>query len=193
LHKNELTQLAAIGALNSLERTDRRGALWESERAVRRPGELFETADEGAADSPLAVMTPEERLCADFHGTGVTVGRHPMAHRRSEFERMGLIPAAKLRFLPNGRRVRIGGSVIVRQRPGTAHGFVFVSMEDETGIMNAIVTPDLYQSVRMALVNEPYLLVEGVLQNVDNVVSVRAESVLPLRAPRTGSVSHDFH
>ncbi len=96
--------------------------------------------------------------------------------------------------MPNNRSVRVAGTVIVRQRPGTARGFVFLSLEDETGIANVIITPDLFEANRMPIVNAPFLLVEGVLQNIDNVVSVKARRVEPLgAAPEAFSVSHDFH
>jgi error-prone DNA polymerase len=88
--------------------------------------------------------------------------------------------------------VRVAGSVIVRQRPGTAKGFVFLSLEDETGIANVIVTPALFARRRWALVAEPFLLVEGILQTQDGVVSVRAERVHPLARPAHVVPSHDF-
>ena len=137
-------------------------------------------------------MTTEERLTADFRGTGVTIGRHPMAYRRAEMNALGVTPAGRLKQIPHGRRVRIAGPVIVRQRPGTAKGFVFLSMEDETGIMNAIVTPPLFDRNRLVLLAEPYLLIDGVLQNVDNVVSVKADRIQALEA-RAAAKSHDFH
>ena len=95
-------------------------------------------------------MTPEERLVADFRGTGLTVGLHPMAHHRATLKRQGVRSAIELRDLPDGTRIRIAGSVIARQRPGTAKGFVFLSLEDETGIANAIITPQLFTQNRVA-------------------------------------------
>ncbi len=192
LRKDEMNRLAEIGALNSLLRIHRRDALWQSERAARAAGPLLDTLEETEAVSPLLRMTTEERLTADFRGTGVTIGRHPMAYRREEMDALGVSPAAWLKYIPHGRRVRIAGPVIVRQRPGTAKGFVFLSMEDETGIMNAIVTPALFDRNRLALLREPYLLIDGVLQNVDNVVSVKADRVQPL-AGSAAAQSHDFH
>jgi error-prone DNA polymerase len=137
-------------------------------------------------------MDPEERLQADFHGTGVTVGRHPMAWRRAAMEKMGVTPAAALPHLPDGRVVRVAGTVIVRQRPGTAKGFVFLSMEDETGIMNVIVTPQLFERCRLELVSAPFLLIDGALQNVDHVVSVKAGRIKALPAT-AAAPSHDFY
>src|SRR5882724_11781752 len=115
--------------------------------------------------SPLKPMEIEERLVADFHGTGLTVGPHPMAYRRPLLNAMGIRRASELREIPSGKRLRIGGCVIVRQRPGTAKGFVFISLEDETGVANAIITPDLFHQNRLLLASEKFLAIEGILQN----------------------------
>ena len=171
----------------------RRDALWQVEKAARLPGPLLEEIAEPQGTSPLAAMSNEERLVADFRGTGLTLGPHPMAYRRTEMAALGVRPARDLPSLPNGKRVRAAGCVIARQRPGTARGFVFLSLEDETGIANAIITPDLFEKNRLLLVGEQFLMVEGVLQNQDNVVSVKAERVLPLAITPAATVSHDFH
>jgi error-prone DNA polymerase len=171
----------------------RRDALWQVEKAVRRSGPLLEEFPELDAPSPLQPMTYEDRLIADFHGTGLTVGWHPMAYRRAEMKALGIHPASALKLISSGQRLRIGGCVIARQRPGTAKGFLFLSLEDETGIANAIVTPDLLQKNRILLISERFLMVEGILQNQDNAISVRAERVFPLFVTRAETSSHDFH
>ncbi|HSY92914.1 MAG TPA: error-prone DNA polymerase [Candidatus Binatus sp.] len=171
----------------------RRDALWQVERAVRASGPLLEQQPEPDSPSPLQPMNQEERLVADFHGTGLTVGPHPMAYRRPWLNAMGIRRASDLRDIPNGKRLRIGGCVIVRQRPGTAKGFVFLSLEDETGVANAIITPDLFHQNRLLLASEKFLAIEGILQNQDNVISVKAERVLPLFVTKAETVSHDFH
>jgi len=171
----------------------RRDALWQVERAVRGSGPLLEKLPEPDSPSPLQPMNHEERLVADFHGTGLTVGPHPMAYRRDWLNAMGIRRASDLRDIPNGKRLRIGGCVITRQRPGTAKGFVFVSLEDETGVANAIITPDLFHRNRLLLTSERFLAIEGILQNQDNVISVKAERVLPLFVTKAETVSHDFH
>ncbi len=199
LRKDELTTLAEIGALNSVARENRaitihrRDALWQVERAVRWPGPLLDELPEIDGESPLAAMTDEERLVADFRATGLTVGPHPMQYRRQEMKRMGIYCASDLAHLPHGRRLRIGGCVIARQRPGTAKGMMFMSLEDETGIANAIFAPDLLQKNRALLVSERFLMIEGILQNQDNVIHIRAEKVSPLCVTRAETVSHDFH
>jgi error-prone DNA polymerase len=200
LRKNELVILADIGALNNIGnngaqglKLHRRDALWQVERAAREAGPLLEGIQELDRNSPLAVMTNEERLVADFRGTGLTVGPHPMTYHRENLNRNGVRPAVELPKMRNGIRVKTAGCVIARQRPGTAHGFVFLSLEDETGIANAIVTPDLFEKNRLLLVSERFLLVEGILQNIDNVVSVKADRVLPLAVTEAQTTSHDFH
>jgi error-prone DNA polymerase len=172
--------------------TNRRDALWQVERVAREAGPLYEKLEE-VTNSPLVPMTLNERLNADLRGTGITIGRHPMAHQRVWLNTMNVIRAADLKNIRNGQRVRVAGWVIVRQRPGTAKGFVFLSLEDETGIANVIVTPQLFELNRLALVDYPFLLIEGVLQHLDNVISVKAGKVEPLQMKIGSPGSHDFH
>jgi len=180
-------------ALNTLPPTPhRRDALWQVERASREPGPLYEKLEE-TGGSPLQAMTVNERLNADLRGTGITIGRHPMAYQRAWLDTMQVIPAVHLKNLRNGNRVKVAGWVIVRQRPGTAKGFVFLSLEDETGISNIIVTPQLFETNRLALVEYPFLLIEGILQHQDNVISVKARRIEPLEMKIDSPASHDFH
>jgi error-prone DNA polymerase len=170
----------------------RRDALWQVERVSRDPGPLYKRLEDHG-DSPLVPMTLSERLNADLRGTGITIGRHPMAHQRAWLDSMNVVRATDLKNMRHGRLVRVAGWVIVRQRPGTAKGFVFLSLEDETGIANVIVTPQLFEKNRIALVDYPFLLIEGALQHQDNVVSVKAKSVEPLHITIESMGSHDFH
>ncbi len=187
---------------------DRRDALWQVERVARAAGPLLEDPSDAAESedktfatlpltpaekSPLAPMTDAERLIADFRGTGMTVGPHPMAYCRAAMTALGVRRANELEHLPNGVRVRVAGAIIARQRPGTAKGFVFLSIEDETGIANAIITPDVFAENRVTVVSHPFLLVEGQLQHQDNVISVKAETIEPLSIPAAAAASHDFH
>ena len=203
IQKAELTTLAEIGALNfigGVRVVHRRDALWQVERASRNAGPLFieetraETTDAiDAGTSPLRVMSPEERLVADFSGTGMTVGLHPMGYHRAEMKKLGVRSAIELATLPDGTFVRVAGGVIVRQRPGTAKGFCFLSLEDETGIANAILTPQVYEENHLVIVHQQFLLVEGPLQNQDGVVSVKVAAVRGISISRAETVSHDFH
>jgi error-prone DNA polymerase len=213
LQKSELTSLAEIGALNfvgSKTGFHRRDALWQIERASRHAGPLLEKCEETDAAlieenenhealaslekySPLKPMTSEARLVSDFRNTGMTVGPHPMSYHRADLRRRGILSARDLQRVPDGTAVRVAGAVIARQRPGTAKGFVFLSLEDETGIANAIITPQIFQENHIVVVNQQFLLIEGRLQNQDNVISVKAERVRPLGITRAETVSHDFH
>jgi error-prone DNA polymerase len=206
LRKDELNTLAEIGAVNEITEIDRRDvasnvstklhrrdALWQVERAVRHSGPLLDGQPEPDAKSPLRPMNAEERLVADFRGTGMTVGPHPMAYHRARMTAIGVHKAIDLQQIPSGRHLRIGGCVIARQRPGTAKGFVFLSLEDETGVANAIVNPDLFQQNRLLLSSEQFLMVEGILQNQDNVISVKAQRVSSLNITRAETSSHDFY
>jgi error-prone DNA polymerase len=193
LQKEEMTQLAAIGALNAIGAAHRREGLWQASRAVRPVGELLRSVPEPPQKSPLRQMNIEERLAADCHGAGMTIGRHPMAFRRTELNQLRVTPAAALSSIPNGHLVRVAGNVIVRQRPGTAKGILFISLEDETGISNVVIMPDLFERQRIEILNNPWLMVAGTLQNVDNVIHVLAQFISPLAHPVTiSAASHDF-
>jgi error-prone DNA polymerase len=199
LRRDELTTLADIGALNAFT-NERRSALWQVERAVRPAGELYAglapasalRASARQADSPLRPMDAGERLHADYAGTGLTIGPHPMALRRGDLALQGVLRAVDLPRVNNGRRVRVAGMVITRQRPGTAKGFVFLTLEDETGISNIIVRPDLFDRERMTVVRQPFLLVDGILQHQDGVLSVRAERVEGIEGGASVD-AHDFY
>ena len=209
LRRDELTTLAQIGALNAFT-NERRSALWQIERVVRPAGELFEEIGIGAGDSglgggtldpstegpepssPLRPMDANERLRADYAGTGLTIGPHPMALRREDMALRGVLRAVDLLQARDGRRVRVAGMVITRQRPGTAKGFVFLTLEDETGISNIIVRPDLFDRERMTVVRQPFLLVEGVLQHQDGVRSIQAERLHGIDGAASVE-AHDFY
>ncbi len=214
LRRDELNTLASIGALNSFG-FERRGALWQAELATRPAGELFGPKSSGQwsvvsgqpapscepraasreppAASPLSPMTPLERTVADYEGTSVTIGPHPMALKRAELATRGILRAVDVPRAPNGRRVRVAGAVITRQRPGTAKGFVFLTLEDETGLANVIVRPEIFTRYRRVVVEEPFVMVEGVLQQQEGVTSVRADRVVAIGGRQPDVVSRDFH
>jgi error-prone DNA polymerase len=194
------------------QRFHRRDALWQVERVARPAGPLLDDPQEAPVNeeeisrslpfvppllppdtSPLSPMTDAERLVADFRGTGMTVGPHPMSYCRSAMTTLGVRRANELEHLPDGIRLRIAGAIIARQRPGTAKGFVFLSVEDETGIANAIISPDVFAENRVTIVSHPFLLIDGRLQHQDNVISVKVDSVEALSMPAAAATSHDFH
>jgi error-prone DNA polymerase len=202
LRIDELRVLAAIGALNFISRDNkihRRDALWQVESASRNLGPLLASKitetmpNEPQPASPLLAMTPKERVFADFHGTGLTVGPHPLAQFRKNFAELGIVSASCLKQLPDGKPVSVVGAVIVRQRPGTAKGFVFLSLEDETGVANIIITPQQFEREHRIVVHHPFLQVRGTLQNQDGVVGVKADHIEPFHLADAEVPSHDFH
>ena len=190
LTKPEIVTLAEIGALNCFG-MKRREALWQAEKASRKVGPLLAKVSDNKDPSPLADMDSDERLRADFQGSGLTTGPHPMALRRTEVTARDAVAVKNLEHYPDGRRIRVAGCVICRQRPSSASGFLFLSLEDETGIVNIVVTPRLFEKERIMLLSESFLLIEGILQNRNNVVSVRAERFTPITGFKVPS--HDFH
>ena len=212
--KAELRILAEIGALNCFA-AHRREALWHIEETyhpdellrkrqrtaavqnlselAQRPGLRQSSAalDSSVSPSPLQPMNALERLQSDFSGLELTTGPHPMALVRGELR--NVLRAADLRNARHDEIVRVVGNVICRQRPGTAKGFVFISLEDETGISNAIVAPQLFEKLRLVITQEPFLLITGRLQHVDNVISIKAHHIESVQYESlVGSRSHDF-
>ena len=234
LSKEELRRLAELGALNcfanhrraamwKVEETIHDDLLTNSAGHSERSEEshsrsLDHTVDRGRAtslceiprfarddskkESPLLPMTMPERVRADYETMNLTAGPHPMKLLREKLP--NIWRAIDLAKAKPGATVQIAGNVICRQRPGTAKGFVFVSLEDETGVSNAIVDPDLFERFRLLITEEDFLLIEGEVQNSDNVVLIKTREIRPLAhlpAVATalqagdellGSESHDF-
>jgi error-prone DNA polymerase len=219
LNKEELRTLAEIGALNGLAK-HRREALWEVEKElpeddlfssarssrreealtnsdVRDPNSEFQMSLPTSAatkDCPLLPMNPAERLRADYSGTNLTTGAHPMALLREKCKSLDIWRACDLAKAKQGQTIRIAGNVICRQRPGTAKGFVFITLEDETGMSNAIVAPKIFEKLRLVITQESFLLIEGRLQNSEGVILIQAQRIERLANENlTGSSSYDFH
>ena len=196
LSRANLTMLARIGALNRISgatQLHRRDALWQIEKAARQPGPLLRDVIEADTASPLYRMEIEERLIADYYGTGLTIGPHPMAYRRAALQKMGIHSAAELKLLPHGKSAVVAGCVITRQRPGTAKGLIFLTLEDETGNSNIIVMPDVYAKDPMVVLHERFVKVKGTVQNQDGIVHLKAQKILPLHVTAAETRSHDFH
>jgi len=196
LGRDEWRTLAEIGALKAYS-AHRRAALWVVEE--ERPEEdLFtlgisrDAESARVAENPLPTMNTAERLRADYAGTGLTIAPHPMTLLRA---RLGDVwCAADLPRARHGQCVRIGGNVICRQRPGTARGFVFISLEDETGIANAIVQPWLFERDRLLITGESFLIIEGILQARQGTWLVQAARIEPVdHHAIAGAHSYDFH
>jgi error-prone DNA polymerase len=207
LAKDELRTLAELGALNCFAK-HRRAAMWDVEETLHddllgknvvealaaASACLFDSAFDtnAATTSPLLRMTLPERVKADYETMNLTTGPHPLKLLRESFP--NIWRAIDLSHARHGSIIQIAGNVICRQRPGTAKGFVFISLEDETGVSNAIVEPDLFEQFRLVITEEAFLLIEGEVQNSDNVVLIKAREIRPLLHDQlVGSESHDFH
>jgi error-prone DNA polymerase len=116
-----------------------------------------------------------------------------MAYRRSILRHQGIRSSAELRELQHGRQAVVAGCVITRQRPGTAKGLIFLTLEDETGNSNIIVSPNVYSRDPMVVLHERFIKVRGIVQNQDGIVHLKAETILPLQITAAETQSHDFH
>jgi error-prone DNA polymerase len=192
LGRNELTSLARVGALESLG-LERREALWQAEKVSRYAGPLLRNLEDGEAECPLSAMDCSERMLADYSGTGLTTGPHPMELARVNLSAKGVLRGGELGGTRDGSDVAVAGCVIVRQRPMTAKGFLFLSLEDESGISNIIVRPKKFERYRKVILENSFILVRGRLQNSRGVVSVLAEAVEALDLSDPGISSYDFH
>ena len=204
LSREELRTLAELGALNCFA-AHRRAAMWRVEEqapealfavaGIGDPGStitLFPTGTDPGYNVPLAPMTLPERVRADYETMNLTTGPHPMKLLRASLP--NIWRAIDLPQAPHGATIQIAGNVICRQRPGTAKGFVFISLEDETGVSNAIVEPELFERFRLLITEEAFLLIEGEVQNSDDVVLIKTRDIRPLAHQElAGSESHDFH
>ncbi len=194
LRRDELEALAELGALAGIDASagTRRAALWQVAAVERDPRSLFAGRRPSDEPSPLRELDPFEQTLADYRHSGITTGPHAMAHLRATLRQRGVLCAAELREAPNGARVRTAGLVIVRQRPGSAKGFCFLTLEDETGTSNAILTPQAFRRFRVPLHASSLVLIEGSLQNVDEVVHVRVHHLEALAARQGLPDSHDY-
>jgi error-prone DNA polymerase len=194
LRRDELEALAELGALATLDPQahSRRQALWQVAALERDGSSLLAGIPSKSEPSPLPEMSPLEETLSDYRLAGLTTGAHLMEHLRPELQERGVLPACELRGLPDGRFVRTAGHAIVRQRPGTAKGFCFLTLEDETGTSNAVLTPHYFKRFRIPLHTSAIVEIAGPLQNVDDVIHVRVRDLRPLVPRRELPRSHDY-
>ncbi|HET9453200.1 MAG TPA: OB-fold nucleic acid binding domain-containing protein, partial [Gemmatimonadaceae bacterium] len=198
--KRSLRHLATAGAFDGfLDEPDlakRRTALWEVLDAARGDaGPLAPGNRHRSSNTRLPLMSPGELTEADYRMTGVSLNGHPMVHLRKLLAPNGILSAAEVARARDGERVAVAGLVICRQRPGTAKGFVFLTLEDETGMVNVVITPKRFEQQALLISTTPLLLVRGVLQIEQTVVNVRADRFRGLQAELGAEYarSHDFH
>jgi error-prone DNA polymerase len=194
LKRDELDALAELGALGSIDANarGRRAALWQVAALERDPTSLFAGVSPPSTPSPLPEMSPMEATGSDYRRSGLTVGPHPMLHLRPALDARGVLTASALRDVPDGRFVRTAGHAIVRQRPGTAKGFCFLTLEDETGTSNAVLTPTYFRRFRIPLHTAAIIEIAGPVQNVDDVIHVRVRELEALVPRGDLPRSHDF-
>ena len=192
------TRLAKAGAFKSLK-LDRRAALWHALERDDKPIPLFDQIDSGQecetdTSGNLPKMLAAEEVLADYRSVGLSLEGHPMEFLRADLERMRVVPADKLKILPKGGLVCVAGVVLVRQRPGTAKGITFVTLEDETGTANLIIRPDVWKRWRTAALGATILLAQGRLQRHGRVIHVLCTKLENLsdRLRDLGSASRDF-
>ncbi len=181
LEKEALENLAAAGAFSPWFRS-RREAMWAlrglDERETRGElGSMMGVEEPHVAFKPISART---ETAFDIWATGVAPKVQPIAHMRAELQRAGVLTAQRLVHAPNNTRCRVGGLVITRQRPGTAKGFVFLTLEDETGLVNVIVRPDVYERYRRTIRQSTTVIVEGKLQKESGCIDVLAHKISPL-------------
>jgi error-prone DNA polymerase len=216
LGRAAISRLAKAGAFGSLQLA-RREALWHALGQDQKPMPLFDAPDPRGAHethqpdderhrnqapslhpTPREVALPEmsaaEEVLADYRAQGLSLEAHPMQFLREGLDRMGVSPASQLPGLPNGGPVRVAGIVLVRQRPGTAKGITFVTLEDETGVANLIIRPDVWKRWRSAALGATVLLAHGRLQRQGRVIHVLCTRLVNLsdRLKDLGPRSRDF-
>jgi len=180
-----LERLAAADAFRSLG-FDRREALWAI-RALRRAGDkddlpLFARVamPELEPEASLPAMPPGQQVVEDYRHLRLSLKAHPVSFLRADFESRGILRHERLADIPSGRRVTVGGLVLVRQRPGTAKGVIFATLEDETGIANVIIWPKVFEAFRPAVLGARLVSVTGRLQSASNVIHVVADEIKDL-------------
>src|SRR5271154_2128493 len=191
-NRREIDALAYAGTFGAFGFA-RRDAMWNVAAVERDPTSLLAGAKPRDGEVPLASMSPIDETLADYAATGLTTGPHLMTYLRADLNARGILSADALTRAKHQSWVKTAGVVIVRQRPGTAKGFLFITLEDESGISNLIVTPDLFQKNRLLLRSAGILLAEGVLQRIDGVTAIRARRFEEIKIPGTIPPSHDFH
>ncbi|MBI2388886.1 MAG: PHP domain-containing protein [Deltaproteobacteria bacterium] len=192
LDEAQLLSLAHAGAFDAIE-PERRRAIWEVMRLAKTPAGPLDLPGVERDPPRLPAQSEAELVAADFQRVGLTPRDHPMAFLRGQLDARGVVSAAALAKCRR-RQVKVAGLVICRQRPGTAKGFVFLTLEDEGGMVNIVVEPSLFERLRNTIVANAALEIDGELERDQDVINIKAKAVRPLALPwAAGARSHDFH
>lgn len=195
LQQREAEALAELGALGGLTGPSRRAALWQVTGLPKPSEKLLSGLPPPASEGSPPAMSRLEETLSDYRASGITTGPHVMAHLREDLDRQGIVPVADMTLLADGSRAVTAGLVIVRQRPMTAKGFCFLTLEDETGIGNAVITPNRYADLRSVLSDHPLVVLAGEIQRKDDVTHLKVDRLEPLSLEGLDSAappSHDF-
>jgi len=179
-----LEQLAMVGAFSCFG-LDRREAVWEVQGLANKNVQEFLMKNSRADQITLPSMKPSDILVADYDGLGLSPTTHPMQFLRDYLSKLEVKRACDLK-VTNADEIKVAGLVIIRQRPGTAKGFVFLTLEDETGLINVVVKPNLVKKCRRAIIHSSILLVKGKLEKHAEIINVTGEEFTPLEFPQTG-------
>jgi error-prone DNA polymerase len=190
----EIDALAELGALASIDRSarGRRAALWQVAALERNPDSLFAGLPPDETASPLPEMSPFEETLTDYRHSGLTTGPQILSYLRPTLRERGVLSSADLKNVPDGRRVKTAGQVIVRQRPRSAKGFCFLTLEDEAGTSNAILTPQMFRRFRIPLHGSSIVQIEGPIQNQEGVIHVRVQHLEGLAERGPLPEGHDY-
>ncbi len=191
INKKEIRALSISGALNFEKTTHRRQALWESDLEIKPKGALFQLINEQQeTPSYIQKMDDIELMETDLKSTGLTIGKHPMTFLRKELNKRGILSAAQANNLRKGDVVMVAGLVICRQRPMTAKGVLFITLEDETGHSNFLVLPEMFEKYRSVILENRYLLIKG---RAEDKRMIKGEYFEGIQEFMTAPASHDFH
>ncbi len=179
LGREAIENLILVGAFDFLGITKRQ-LLWEIGLLVHQAPETLDL-DFPAYQIPLPRMSLAEEIAADYMVQGLSARHHPMEALRRSISRDGILRSTDIALLFHGAKVRVAGCVVCRQAPMTAKGYVFMTLEDEHGLINVILKPRVYEKYRQIARLEPFVIVEGTLQKEDGIINIVAHHLLPLR------------
>ena len=190
LSDRQLEALASAGAFDVLE-VERRSALWAAGAAAHSGPQTLPGLEIGVTAPELAALSPVEKTVSEIWATGISVGEYPTEHVREQLKQSGVLSVAEVFQVEGGRRISVAGVVTHRQRPGTAKGVTFLSLEDESGMLNVVCSPGLWRRFATVARNSKSLIIRGQVERNSGAVNLVAEHLSAFRVPAAGR-SRDF-